>query len=184
MPTKQISAEIAFTSNGTNFNQIVIDPTEVRYRVRQRNEYITIWTSTGGWVQGYNTLRITIMPTVEESFYNWFISNLYRYTDEIQDILNQAYEDGYKNGENDGYKDGYNDGENIGYSKGYTQGIADSGEYSFLSLLTSVIDAPVNVLMDMLDFEILGTNLAAVIISILSVMLILALIYFFAGKKS
>ena len=183
-PSKQISAEIAFTSNGTNFDQILINPTEIRYRVRQKNEYITIWTSAGGWVQGYSTLRITIMPSVEETFYNWFISNLYRYTDEIQDILNQAYEDGYKNGENDGYKDGYSDGENIGYSKGYTQGIADSGEYSFLSLLTSVIDAPVNVFIDMLDFEILGTNLATVIISILSVMLIVALISFFAGRKS
>lgn len=103
-----------------------------------------------------------------------------------------SYNIGFENGNSDGYSQGLKDGENIGYQKGqdigyqngydygyekgqydgYYQGKADeAGEGSFFKLIYATLDAPVQVLMDILNFEIFDFNLLNGFVSIISLAL-------------
>ena len=66
------------------------------------------------------------------------------------------------------------------YNLGRTEGAEAAKQYTFNGLMTSVVDAPVQVFTDILDFEILGMNVAQFVISVLSILIIVKLISFFA----
>ena len=138
--------------------------------------YAPAW---GGWAQGTGFSQILIQSNqyVSDEFYKWFQANL--------TMLNgyDSYVEGYNQGYNQGKADGYEEGKKQGYNQGYYEGAADAGDYSFLNLLTAVVDAPVTVFVKLLDFEILGWNMTTVVISLLSVALIVTLIAYFSGKK-
>lgn len=76
----------------------------------------------------------------------------------------------------------YNQGQQAGYNKGYSAGISDGGNNSFLSLITAVVDAPVNAFTSLLNFDILGFNVKNVVLSLLTAALVIACIRFFSGK--
>lgn len=76
----------------------------------------------------------------------------------------------------------YNQGQQAGYDSGYTAGIAAGGNNSFLSLVTAVVDAPINAFTSLLNFDILGFNVKNVVLSLLTAALIIACIRFFSGK--
>lgn len=76
----------------------------------------------------------------------------------------------------------YNQGQQVGYDKGYTAGIAAGGNNSFLSLITAVVDAPINAFTSLLNFDILGFNVKNVVLSLLTAALVIACIRFFSGK--
>lgn len=75
----------------------------------------------------------------------------------------EGYDEGYDRGSYDGYQDGYDDGSYYGYDEGYTegydegytigrntgfnQGVEQAGNYTFFSLITSVFDAPLRVIL-------------------------------------
>lgn len=94
---------------------------------------------------------------------------------------NDRFEQGYTAGLNTsqpiefnrGYTQGKTQGFNLGYNSGYTQGVADSGDYSFLSLLGAVVDAPVTALTGLLDFNILGFNMAQLFFSLITLAIII-----------
>lgn len=100
---------------------------------------------------------------------------------------NAGYDTGFTQGTNSGYTDGFNAGKeegiqtgtNVGYNQGFNDGIRDANDYSFLGLMTSVVDAPVQVFSDMFNFEILGFNMTTFFFSILTVCLVIALIKLF-----
>lgn len=95
-----------------------------------------------------------------------------------------GYNDGLSSGKNQGYQNGLKDGEEIGYNNGYNagyeKGSADAGNYTFLSLMTAVIDAPVKSFTGLLNFEILGFNVMGLITALLTVALILKIISTFS----
>lgn len=76
----------------------------------------------------------------------------------------------------------YNQGQQAGYNKGYSAGISNGGNNSFLSLITAVVDAPINAFTSLLNFDILGFNVKNVVLSLLTAALVIACIRFFSGK--
>lgn len=82
-------------------------------------------------------------------------------------------------GEKIGYDHGYSEGRAQGYkqgeSYGYNQGLQDANQYTFLGLITSVVDAPLQVFSTMFDFEILGINMKSFFLSLLTACIILTI---------
>lgn len=85
----------------------------------------------------------------------------------------------YINYGNDKFEQGKNEGYSSGYSFGYDAGVNAGKNYSFLSLMSSVVDAPVKAFTGLLNFEVLGFNMAGFVISLLSVALLLKIIMVF-----
>ena len=85
----------------------------------------------------------------------------------------------------DVYEDGYNSGNEIGYNQGYNAGYsagAAGQQYTFFSLISSLVDVPVNTLISIFDIEILGVNLKTFFFSIACIFLVVAIIRFLSGK--
>lgn len=103
------------------------------------------------------------------------------------DIYRSGYETGYQNGviigENTGYIDGYSNGYDDGLIDGYDNGVASANDYSFASLLTSVVGAPVTVFIDLLDFNIMGYSLLNIVMGLLTLGIVVLIIKLCLGGK-
>lgn len=102
-----------------------------------------------------------------------------------QILIDNAYNTGYNAGSTAGYNNAYN--------QGYTAGLADgtNNDYSFLGLISSVIEAPVNVLIGeydsttglrvggLLNFEFLGYNMSTLLMSLFSLGVVICIIRLF-----
>lgn len=95
----------------------------------------------------------------------------------------RGQQDGYTEGQGNGYDAGYQDGETrgfergtvYGYDLGYADGFVDGteeGGSAFIDLIGAVISIPVEGLMNLLSFEILGIDMLAFFGSILTVLLL------------
>lgn len=73
---------------------------------------------------------------------------------------------------NQGFKDGQVQGEQIGFANGWNKAI-NSSSNNFLGLFSAVLDAPVNVISQTLDFDLLGFNLKDFFFSMVSIAVIL-----------
>ena len=93
------------------------------------------------------------------------------YSSTTDTILN-----GYQAGYDLGYLNGNLQGENIGYNKGYAEGVDDANNYTFKSLITSVIDVPINAFRSLFNFDLLGFNMANFMLSILTLGAVLAVV--------
>lgn len=158
------------------------------------NEFYKVTFST------HNTLissayeyRVTYTNVNNESFYfsTNVISKMNDYSifsydrfltfDLSEDTIYQTgYDDGYANGYNDGattgYQNGLEQGKQVGYYEGKQDGILEgsNGNYTFLGLMSSVIDAPIRALSGLLEFEILGINFSDFFFGILTACLFIA----------
>lgn len=65
---------------------------------------------------------------------------------------------------------------NNGYSNGLSAGRADANEYSFLGLMSSVIDAPLNAFRQMFNFELFGVNMSSFYLSLFTVCIIIIIL--------
>lgn len=83
---------------------------------------------------------------------------------------------GYANDYNSGYKDGYSVGSSSGYNRGYSEGVKAAGDYTFLSLLGAVVDAPLQAVSGMLNFNLLGFNMLNFFYALLTCALVIAVI--------
>ena len=86
---------------------------------------------------------------------------------------------GYTQGYQDGYKQGQQEKEIYGitqYNKGKSDGIASANKYTFKGLISAVFDVPIQTLYGMLDFNILGINILSLVMSIISVILLIAIV--------
>ena len=103
--------------------------------------------------------------------YNYFSDSFldfrrYYFLDNADLSDNSYYQQGVADGNSVGYQSGYDygyekgilDGKTIGYGQGLEEGVQVSG-YSFLDLFGSVLDAPVKVILNLLNFEIFGFNM-------------------------
>lgn len=77
-----------------------------------------------------------------------------------------------------GYEDGLTDGKKQGYEVGYSDGFIDGGkkETAVTRTIWQIISMPFDLLMSILNFEILGINVWALVSGLLSVGLVLFLL--------
>lgn len=133
----------------------------------------------------------------------------YGYDDGEQGGYDAGYDAGYEVGEDAGfdlgedygYTNGYADGKIEGRNQGYADGVAAAGDYTFFSLITSVFDAPLKVLVGewvdvdddgivdemrggMLNFYIpvLDVNLAPLLLSLFTLCIIIIVVRFVLAR--
>lgn len=92
----------------------------------------------------------------------------------------EAYDNGFTAGVNSINK---NDIFNQGYTKGFSEGRAEGSNYTFMSLLGAVIDAPISAFTGMFDFTLLGVNLRSFILAMLTLAIVIVLIRIALGGK-
>lgn len=92
----------------------------------------------------------------------------------------EAYDNGFSAGVNSINK---NDIFNQGYTKGFSVGSAEGSNYTFMSLLGAVIDAPISAFTGMFDFTLLGVNLRSFILAMLTLAIVIVLIRIALGGK-
>lgn len=117
------------------------------------------------------------------------LSNIYLH--ENDDSYDLGYELGFDQGFVQGsslvnkqsYDKGYTEGNRVGYQTGLSDGLNNPDRYTFLGLLTGVVSAPVNVLKDLFDFNLMGFNMLKFFLGCLTAVLILWLVRKVMGGK-
>lgn len=94
-----------------------------------------------------------------------------------------GYREGKLVGSNEGYNNGYNAGSSDGYDLGYNAGVETGSDYSFLSLIGAVIDAPIQAFTGLFNFEIFGTNIKNLLLALFTASIIVVIIKFALGGK-
>lgn len=89
---------------------------------------------------------------------------------------NDGYSAGNSAGEASGYKKGYSAGDSAGYSRGYSYGVSSSNDYTFLGLMSSVVDAPITAFTSLFNFEIFGVNLSGFVLGVFTLCIIIVVV--------
>lgn len=118
----------------------------------------------------------------------FIVKNYYIYvgrpTDNLKEFTlysgSELWNAGYVAGQNYGYKQGYTEGEKtaskIQYSAGYAKGVESAKTNHWYNLFFAVVDAPVNVMSSMLNFEIFGVNIKNFLFGLFSICLVIVII--------
>ncbi len=117
---------------------------------------------------------------------NYFTSYIgsFSASDSYQSGYSAGFADGSRDGANQAlieYNNGYNAGQSDGYTTGFSAGVASANDYSFLSLMGSVIDTPIKAITSLLDFEVLGFNMSTFALSLLTICVILKIVSLISG---
>lgn len=132
-------------------------------------------------------LQLTTRFKANEDYQKQFIysDRSYYLTSEAttQTAYNLGKKDGFSEGQKVGYDLGYEDGHNSGYSEGKyigrQEGIANANKYSFVGLMSSIVDAPVTAIKGLFNFDFLGFNLFNFFTSVLTVSFVIAVVRYF-----
>ena len=95
-------------------------------------------------------------------------------------VNNNAYQSGYFAGLNEANRD-KKFAIDKAYNQGKNDGIESANKYSFLGLISAVIDAPVRAFTSLFNFELLGVNLSAFMFGLLTLALIIFIVKLFLG---
>lgn len=98
-----------------------------------------------------------------------------------------TFQGAFDNGYNAGYNKGTADLNNIrynAYTQGKNDGIESANKYSFLGLISAVIDAPIKAFTSLFNFELLGVNLSAFMFGLITLALIIFIVKLFLGGGS
>lgn len=88
--------------------------------------------------------------------------------------------DGYTQEQYDQYgQSQFQAGQDKGYQEGYRQGTIDGDTNSFSNLLFAVVDAPVKVLSQIFNIEILGFNMKNLLFGVLTAVFVIAIVKIF-----
>ena len=98
------------------------------------------------------------------------------YADVLILTIAQGYGLGYSKGLEDQKNLDYNVWYMGRYNQGYSDGVKAAGEYTFLSLLGAVVDAPLQAVSGMLNFNLLGFNMLNFFYALLTCALVIAVI--------
>lgn len=107
----------------------------------------------------------------KNNYDNETIDELKAQIDTLRDFANEQY--------NAGLEQGRINGEDIGYNNGYNDGLNDANTYTFSNVIGSLIDGPVNAVISLFDFEILGVNLRGFFLSLITCAVVIAIIKIF-----
>lgn len=99
-----------------------------------------------------------------------------------------GYDEGLDIGTNQGYQSGYSDGNTQGYQTGYASGLLDGQSYdqTALTIFTGIIEVgllPVNIFLQMFNYEIFGINISGVVSALLTISIVIIIVRFLLGKK-
>lgn len=143
-------------------------------------DHITYTDSYGNYIRFQITSSNFAPDTRTYYFGNVNLTDNEYYQSGYQSGYNGGYNQGYREGEiegqDSGYTSGYNAGKNDGYNLGYNTGLENSNEYSFTSLISSVIDVPVKTFTSLFNFEILGVNLSGFFLGLLTCCIVLTIV--------
>lgn len=93
---------------------------------------------------------------------------------------NSGWSDGYNTGLNEGNSSGYSEGYNVGYSQGETNGYNDGLEagssYTFMSLISATVDAPIQAFLGLFDFEVFGVDMKKFILGLVLLSIVFIII--------
>lgn len=130
------------------------------------------------------TIR-SVQKYVPNPEYNKLVTTVSRYGAYLQRNDTIYYYQADANAYNQGYKEGYAKATNTVNkdSASYQQGLQDSNayDYTFYGLMSSVINAPVQAFSGMFDINILGTNLRAFLLALLTISIVILIIRKFAS---
>lgn len=115
-----------------------------------------------------------------------FIDRTY-YFDADSQGYNYGYsigsQEGYTTGYDDGYSTGRDEGWTLGDRYGYNRGLQDANDYSFLGLISAVVDAPITIFKGLFNFSIFGTNMGQFLLSLASITLVIVIVRFVLARK-
>ena len=97
----------------------------------------------------------------------------------VEDSYNTGYNDGKNSVDTTIY---YNNGYNTGYNNGKNDGIKSANKYSFLSLIGSVVDAPIQAFTGLFNFDLLGFNMLNFIKALFTLTVIIVVARFILAK--
>lgn len=150
-------------------------------------------SSNAGYVVEYFGDTFPLNDILNDSTYTWLDNYSYVFKQRTyylnNDYLNsqqyqRGYSVGYNNGQNAGYSSGYSAGVeavsqtqyNSGYSAGYNEGVSNSNNYSFLGLISAVIDAPIKAFTGLFNFNLLGVNIMQFITALFTLAVIITIV--------
>lgn len=123
-----------------------------------------------GWVQRYSWTARTYFINTDFNDNEYYLKGLYDGEMQNRDkYIQQGYQDGYANGKIEG--------ETIGYNKG----LENSDGVSFLGLFAALIDAPLQAITGLFNFDLLGFNMLGFVSAIFTAMVILIIIKMIFG---
>lgn len=105
------------------------------------------------------------------------------YSSGFEDGNRIGYTSGLEEGYNSGLSEGITRGDNQGYYRGFNEGVASANDYSFLSLMGAVVDAPIKAFTGLLNFNLLGFNMLNFFTGLLTLALILFIVSKILGGK-
>lgn len=168
--------ESAFISNDTlNENAIAkpnhitfLDNLNVGYSFTAYNKTIMIYDINEKEI-GFITVTSRYSKATAQNVYTQFLCNLNGLSYYIiePNTIQQSITDAYNNGVNAGLKDKKAYGQQQ-YNAGYTQGVNAANNYSFENLIFAVIDAPIQSLYGLLNFDLLGINILNLFLALLT----------------
>lgn len=97
-----------------------------------------------------------------------------------------GYDDGVANsydyGYGKGHDAGYSEGKSDGYDAGFSDGVNDARDYSFFSLISAVLDAPVQAFKGLLNFEILGVDMLGFVTGLVTLSVVIIILKIIFGR--
>lgn len=114
----------------------------------------------------YFEMDLIIIDLIQGSIPDWL--------QQIDDTRTAGYNQGKTDGYNEGYDVGYDNGESVGYDNGFTEGETaglNAGE-TLKKGIFAIFDAPVQMLQQILNFEIMGINLYSIFTFIITLCLL------------
>lgn len=152
-----------------------------------------------GYESGYNQAIVNNTDNYNNGYNNGYANGIITGEENKTTYGEEEYERGKEDGEReyienvlpverqDAYGEGYAQGEinyiqnylptkeNIAYENGYREGKLEVGNNSFYDLLTAVFDVPVETVTGLLDFDLMGTNMKSLFLSVLSMAVIICI---------
>lgn len=100
---------------------------------------------------------------------------------DIASLVKNSYDKGYDKAST--YYSTGNAGYNAIYNAGYSAGLEADTPYTFGYLMSSVIEAPLNAVLSIFNFDFLGVNFKNMITLILTLMIIISIVRLFMGGE-
>lgn len=151
-------------------------PSLIQYKFYDKNDYeFTLIFPYG--VYGENSYNVAELP-FRRYYYSFGLDNAAQesYQNGFNTGLSQGITEGKQQGLQEGYTSGFADGKSQGYASGFQEGAASASNYTFFGLISAVVDAPIQAITGLFDFEILGFNVQNFMFSLLTVCVIITII--------
>ena len=131
-----------------------------------------------------HTLKFCLISVYRFDTYSFSSDTEGAYNDGYSSGSREGYDSGYDNGYHKGSSDGYSNGYQVGYDSGYdvgeqvgiVEGINQANQYTFVGLIGATLDAPINAVRSMFNFEIFGVNITGFLFGLFTITIILVVI--------